>query len=171
MTQSFTPGSARLVAEESRELHHAVHSRSDGTPRPLATEIDAVTVVPSPDGSLLAVSDKIVRLDGSVVARISGHPHEFGWSPDGRRVVFQSRGSLVLYDFERRDTVLIATMGRPDFAWSPDGTRFAIAQITPARLLSHHIGYPFKDLFIFDSDGSLERLVARTQNTVSLVWS
>ncbi len=62
-----------------------------------------------------------VRPQGAFISGGSNHD----WSPDGRQVVFSSRGmrELSVYDRQTDDTVSLVAGSEP--AWSPDGSRIA----------------------------------------------
>jgi Tol biopolymer transport system component len=88
----------------------------------------------SPLGDLIAFSrgngiEVVAPVDGAVPSPVTtnvldGFP---GWSPDGRRIVFERDGSIVTVRPDGTDEVVV--LSGDDYlmpAWSPDGTRIVV---------------------------------------------
>jgi Tol biopolymer transport system component len=118
----------------------------------------------SPTGDILFVGDDrdtpgiglyTMRGDGSGVELLRegsiGTPQ---WSPDGRRILFQSGSRILTVDAEGEDerTLVDGVHGDVVFRWSPDGSRILFTRPVSARR--------GEELWIVSSDGSGRRLVA-----------
>jgi TolB protein len=76
------------------------------------------------------------------------------WSPDGRRILFQSGSRILTVDASGADEQILASGVHGDvvFRWSPDGSRILFTQPVSAQR--------GEELWIVSSDGSDRRLVA-----------
>jgi Tol biopolymer transport system component len=118
----------------------------------------------SPTGSILFVGDDretpgiglyTMNGDGSGVQLLRegsiGMPQ---WSPDGRRILFQSGSRILTVDASGADerTLVDGVHGDVVFRWSPDGSRILFTQPVSVQR--------GEELWIVSSDGSGRRLVA-----------
>ncbi|MBU2666169.1 hypothetical protein KOI35_21960 [Actinoplanes bogorensis] len=91
--------------------------------RTLHTGLVDDAVLLSPDGSALAVPDRLIDLRTGAERALPGAP--LAWSPDGGRLVTDD-GTLRIVEVATGVAVdLAATPSETSAAWSPDGTRLA----------------------------------------------
>ena len=126
----------------------------------------------SPDGSRIAffIIDRVyvIKYDGSIAARLAGHPHPQGnpkWSPDGSRIalVTSDAGRAGLFVFTVEDRVSTHLVNGPNISsdpgWSPDGMYIAFA-MEDTSLSSSDL-----DIYVISSDGGTPTPLTQTLDT------
>ena len=119
----------------------------------------------SPDGRSLHLADFEIPLDGSTPRRLPWSDGRVGpatYSPDGSRVVFASRSSLVIAEADGSGREVVFEEGNGSLirfaAWSPTGDRiaFTAGNNTELRLLDVATG---RVTLLTETDGSSKLLV------------
>ncbi|HVF52941.1 MAG TPA: hypothetical protein VNC78_04960 [Actinomycetota bacterium] len=160
-------------------------TRTDGSEERRLTDasLSAWDATFSPDGSHLVFSGArqgdtaiyVMAADGTSLRKLTEGSVDLepGWSPDGARIVFVRRDSLIdeqsavmtmLADGSEERAVTAATHSHTDPSWSPDGTSILFTRLRSARR-----GW---DVYVADAEGSsIRNLTAREGNDLAPEWS
>lgn len=169
---AWSPDASRLACEGWDTVHpdriglYSVRASDGGNLTRLTAPKDRHHDIPgdySPDGTRIAyihvtsASDEtgelwLVNADGTAAHRASDLVvgTQVRWSPDGRWLVGDSMGSLVVFDAANPSAAprMITILGQPATSpsWSPDGTRIAFTTI--------RIGETNEDIATVAADGT-----------------
>ena len=155
---NWSPDGTRLVCEGWDDAHpdrigaYTVRASDGGDLVRLTLPADQQHDIPggySPDGTRIAfvhVTDDareqgqlwIMNTDGSDAQRANEATIGYGvhWSPDGRSIVGDGGGSLLIFDAGRLSSaprrITIPNAGAFGASWSPDGSRLAFSLVSAA---------------------------------------
>jgi Tol biopolymer transport system component len=156
---SWSPDGARFVCEGWDDAHperigmYTVRASDGGDLRRLTSPADRQHDIPggySPDGTRIAfvhvTSDAkeqgelwIINADGSGAHRATDVTvgYQVHWSPDGRSIVADGSGSLLIFDAGDLSSapkrITVPSAGAFGASWSPDGSRLAFSLVSPGQ--------------------------------------
>ena len=121
---------------------------------------------PGPNGQIVYASAglRTISPDGTGDREIvPGTGFKAEWSPDGRRIAYQSQGSI--YVAEADGSAATAVIGGFEPAWSPDGERIAFTRVVePIQGISN--------LYVADADGGdVQEILGLSGSIKDPAWS
>ena len=181
---SWSPDGKKIAFNSSRDGNHEIYvMNSDGTEQKNLTNNPATDFFPSwsPDGKKIAFSSNrggnfrgiygnseiyVMNSDGTEQKRLTNNPAEdyfASWSPDGKKIAFNSEGDVTKVDFSSGEDVnleiyvinvdgteqrRLALDGRP--SWSPDGKKIAFSPFRSNRDVNGEI-------YVINVDGTEQK--------------